>query len=160
MSKSPTIRPGKRDDLPRVLELIKELAEYEREADQVFTTVEILENDGFGSQPLYGFFVAENDKGIVGLSLFYWRYSTWKGKRLWLEDIIVTQSERGSGIGKRLFDHTMQHAIDEKCSGMMWQVLDWNEPAINFYKKYGAKISGQWHNCVLEIDQIRDILKK
>jgi len=153
------IRSGKKSDLPRVLELIKELAEYERAASEVINTVEMLEQDGFGPNPIYGFFVAEDGRKIVGLSLYYWRYSTWKGKRLWLEDIIVTQSERGRGIGKMLFDRTMQHTIDEKCSGMMWQVLDWNEPAINFYKKYGAKISGEWHNCTLEADQIRIFLK-
>ncbi|HZY80530.1 MAG TPA: GNAT family N-acetyltransferase [Cyclobacteriaceae bacterium] len=153
------IRVGRKDDLPRVLELIKELAEYERAADQVINTVAMLEKDGFGPQPIYGFFVAEDGVKIIGLSLYYWRYSTWKGKRLWLEDIIVTQSERGRGVGKLLFDRTMQHTLDEKCSGMMWQVLDWNEPAINFYKKYGSKISGEWHNCVLEADQIRNILK-
>lgn len=159
MSTPVNIRPGRREDLPRVLELIKELAEYERAADQVMTTVEILEQDGFGPQPIYGFFVAEKGNSIVGLSLYYWRYSTWKGKRLWLEDIVVTQSERGGGIGKQLFDRTMQHTLDEKCSGMMWQVLDWNEPAINFYKKYGASIGGEWYNCVLEAEQIRTILK-
>lgn len=154
-----TIRTGIKADLPRVLELIQELAEYEKAADQVINTVAMLEKDGFGPQPIYGFFVAESNGKIVGLSLYYWRYSTWKGKRLWLEDIIVTQSERGRGIGKLLFDRTMQHTIDEQCSGMMWQVLDWNEPAINFYKKYGAKISGEWYNCVLEVDQIKNLLK-
>lgn len=159
MSTPTNIRHGKKQDLPRVLELIKELAEYEKAPHEVINTVAQLEKDGFGPHPIYGFFVAENQNGIVGLSLFYWRYSTWKGKRLWLEDIIVTQSERGSGIGKQLFDRTMQHTLDENCSGMMWQVLDWNEPAINFYKKYGSKISGEWHNCVLEAEQIRKLLK-
>jgi GNAT superfamily N-acetyltransferase len=160
MSDSITIRGGKRDDLPRVLELIKELAEYERAADQVFNTVEMLERDGFGPNPVYGFFVAEDDKRILGLSLYYWRYSTWKGKRLWLEDIVVTQSERGKGIGKLLFDRTIKFAHDEKSAGMMWQVLDWNEPAINFYKKYGANISGEWHNCVLEAEQLKEFSQK
>jgi GNAT superfamily N-acetyltransferase len=159
MSNSLTIRSGRKQDLPRVLELIKELAEFEKAPHEVINTVEMLEKDGFGPNPIYGFFVAVDDQQIVGLSLYYWRYSTWKGKRLWLEDIIVTQSERGRGVGKMLFDRTMQHTLDEKCSGMMWQVLDWNEPAINFYKKYGAKISGEWHNCVLEADQIKLLLK-
>jgi GNAT superfamily N-acetyltransferase len=154
-----TIRVGQKADLPHVLGLIKELAEYERASHEVINTVEMLEKDGFGEHPIYGFFVAELENKIVGISLYYWRYSTWKGKRLWLEDIVVTQSERGRGIGKLLFDRTMQHTLDEKCSGMMWQVLDWNEPAINFYKKYGSKISGEWLNCVLEADQIRTILK-
>jgi GNAT superfamily N-acetyltransferase len=153
------IRRGKKQDLPRVLELIKELAEYERAANDVINTVALMEKDGFGPNPIFGFFVAENEKGIIGLSLYYWRYSTWKGKRLWLEDIIVTEKERGNGIGKLLFDRTMQHTLDENCSGMMWQVLDWNEPAINFYKKYGSKISGEWLNCTLEAAQIREIFE-
>jgi GNAT superfamily N-acetyltransferase len=155
-----SIRTGNKADLPRVLELIKELALYERAPDEVTNTLEKMEEDGFGKKPIYGFFVAENTNGIVGLSLYYWRYSTWKGKRLYLEDIIVTESERGNGIGKVLFDRTMQHALDEKCSGMMWQVLDWNEPAINFYRKYAARIASDWLNCTLESDQIRELLKK
>ena len=154
-----TIRTGNKSDLLRVFELIKELAEFERAANEVVNTVEMLEKDGFGPQPIYGFFVAEDGDKIIGLSLYYWRYSTWKGKRLWLEDIVVTQSERGRGVGKLLFDRTLQHTLDENCSGMMWQVLDWNEPAINFYKKYGSKIGGEWYNCTLEADQIRGILK-
>ncbi|HEY3430839.1 MAG TPA: GNAT family N-acetyltransferase [Cyclobacteriaceae bacterium] len=159
MSKA-TIRIGKKEDLPRVLDLVKELALYERAPHEVTNTVERMEKDGFGSNPIYGLFVAENGNGIVGISIYYWRYSTWKGKRLYLEDIIVTEKERGSGIGKLLFDRTMQHAIDENCSGMIWQVLDWNEPAINFYKKYyNAKLDGEWINCSLETDQIKEILK-
>jgi len=152
------IRKGTKQDLPRVLELIKELAEYERAPHEVTNTVQRMEHDGFGPNPIFGFFVAENEKGIVGLSLYYWRYSTWKGKRLYLEDIIVTEKERGNGYGKLLFDRTMQHALDEKCSGMMWQVLDWNEPAIKFYKKYGSKIGGDWLNCTLEADQIKSLI--
>lgn len=159
MSAGINIRVGRKEDLPRVLELIKELAEFERAPDEVTNTLGMMQNDGFGPNPIYGFFVAEDDDRIVGLSLFYWRYSTWKGKRLWLEDLIVTQSERGRGVGKMLFDRTLQHAHDTNSSGMMWQVLDWNEPAIAFYKKYGSKISGEWHNCVLEAEQIKLLLK-
>lgn len=156
-----TIRVGEKHDLPQVLELIKELALYEKAPHEVINTVEQMEQDGFGSNPIYGFFVAENDKGIVGISVYYWRYSTWKGKRLYLEDIIVTEKERGRGIGKLLFDRTMQHAADENCSGMLWQVLDWNEPAINFYRKnYNPKFDGEWLNVSLEIDQIKALLKK
>jgi|SRR5690606_2364136 GNAT superfamily N-acetyltransferase len=155
-----TIRQGRRDDLPRVLELIKELAEYERAPHEVTNTVERLEEDGFGPQPIYGFFVAEREGIIVGLSLYYWRYSTWKGKRLYLEDIIVTESERGHGIGKLLFDRTMKKALEENCTGMMWQVLDWNEPAINFYKKYGTKIDGGWLNCGLDASDIERITSR
>lgn len=154
-----TIRPGRKEDLPRVLELVRELAEYERAPHEVINTVNLMEEDGFGPSPVYGFFVCENENGIVGLSLYYWRYSTWKGKRLYLEDIIVTESERGQGIGKLLFDRTMEKALEENCTGMMWQVLDWNEPAINFYKKYGTHMAQEWINCNLEASQIRKILE-
>lgn len=149
-----SIRVGKKDDLVQVLELIKELALFERAPHEVINTIELMEQDGFGPNPIYGFFVAEQQNRIIGLSLFYWRYSTWKGKRLYLEDIIVTEKERGNGIGKKLFNRTMQHALDQQCSGMMWQVLDWNEPAINFYKKYGARLDSEWINCTLEREQL------
>lgn len=152
------IREGRKEDLPRVLELIQELAEFERAPHEVTNTLAMLEKDGFGPHPVYGFFVAETSDGIIGLSLYYWRYSTWKGKRLYLEDIIVTESERGKGAGKLLFDRTMQKCLEENCTGMMWQVLEWNEPAINFYKKYGSKLDGEWVNCNLEAEQIRKLL--
>jgi len=156
-----TIRIGTKPDLPQVLELIKELAVYERAPHEVTNTVERMEQDGFGTNPIYGLFVAENERGIVGISIYYWRYSTWKGKRLYLEDIIVTEKERGSGIGKLLFDRTMQHALDENCTGMLWQVLEWNEPAINFYKKYyQAKLDNEWINCSLEAADIKRILQR
>ncbi|MEJ0056204.1 MAG: GNAT family N-acetyltransferase [Bacteroidota bacterium] len=154
------IREGTIQDLPRVLELIKELAEYEHALHEVTNTVEQMKLDGFGPKPIFGFFVAENEKGIVGLSLYYWRYSTWKAKRLYLEDIIVTEKERGSGIGKLLFDRTMQKAIEENCSGMMWQVLEWNEPAINFYKKYNSKLDDEWTNCSLERSELEALVRK
>jgi GNAT superfamily N-acetyltransferase len=154
------IRSGKKTDLPRVLELIKELATFERAPEEVTNTLALMEADGFGANPVYGFFVAQEQDRIIGLSLYYWRYSTWKGKRLYLEDIIVTESERGRGIGKLLFDRTMEKALEENCTGMMWQVLDWNEPAVNFYKKYGTKIDKGWWNCHLEAAQISTLLKK
>lgn len=156
---APTIRTGKKEDIPQVLELIKELALYERAPHEVINTVALMEQDGFGPNPIFGFFVAENKSRIVGISVYYWRYSTWKGKRLYLEDIVVTEKERGHGIGKLLFDRTMQHAIDENCSGMIWQVLDWNEPGLNFYRKhYNPKFDGEWINTSLEIDQIKKLL--
>ena len=152
------IREGRRQDLSHVLELIKELALFERAPHEVTNTLEMLEEDGFGPRPVYGFFVAETSEKIIGLSLYYWRYSTWKGKRLYLEDIIVTESERGKGAGKLLFDRTMQKCLEENCTGMMWQVLEWNEPAINFYKKYGSKLDAEWVNCNLEAEQISKLL--
>ena len=147
-------------DLPQVLELIKELAAYERAPHEVSNTVEQMEKDGFGPNPIYGFFVAEANQVIIGISIYYWRYSTWKGKRLYLEDIVVSEKERGNGAGKLLFDRTMQHSLDEGCTGMMWQVLEWNEPAINFYKKYGAKLDDEWTNGGLERNQIEAILQR
>jgi GNAT superfamily N-acetyltransferase len=158
VSQKITIRQGLKEDLPRVLELIKELAEFERAPHEVTNTLKQLEEDGFGRRPVYGFFVAEIEDRIIGLSLYYWRYSTWKGKRLYLEDIIVTASERGKGAGQMLFNRTMEKALEENCTGMMWQVLDWNEPAIKFYKKYGARIDGEWLNCSLEAEQIIKLL--
>jgi len=151
------IREGKKADLPRVLELVRELAEFERAPHEVINTVDAMERDGFGPNPIFGFFVAEHASRIVGLSLYYWRYSTWKGKRLYLEDIIVTESERGKGIGKLLFDRTLKHTLDTGCSGMTWQVLDWNEPAINFYKKYGSKVSTEWYTCTIERNEIEKL---
>jgi GNAT superfamily N-acetyltransferase len=156
---SVTIRNGEREDLPRVLELIRELAYFERAPDEVTNTVEQMDRDGFGPIPLYGFFVASDQSGIVGASIYYYRYSTWKGKRLYLEDIIVTEHKRGSGIGKMLFEQTIEKALMENCSGMLWQVLEWNEPAIRFYLKYGAKIDGEWKNCSLESDQMAALVK-
>ena len=153
------IREGKKSDLPRVLELVKELALFEKAPEQVTNTVALMEVDGFGDNPIYGMYVAESDGAIVGISIYYYRYSTWKGRRLYLEDIIVTEAERGKGIGKLLFDRTMKKTLESNCTGMMWQVLDWNEPAIKFYKKYGAKLDDEWVNCNLEAKQIQELMK-
>ncbi len=152
------IRVGKEADLPRALELIKELAAYERALPEVTNTLEQMRKDGFGPQPSYAFFVAEADGLIVGLSLYYYRYSTWKGKRLYLEDIIVTEACRGKGVGKALFDRTMEQVIRDGCTGMMWQVLDWNEPSIKFYERYGTRFDKEWINCHLEAPQIQALL--
>jgi GNAT superfamily N-acetyltransferase len=154
----PHIREGVDGDLPRVLDLVKELAAYERALGEVSNTLQAMKEDGFGKNPIFGFFVVEVDHEIVVVSLYYYRYSTWKSKRLYLEDIVVTDRMRGQGIGKLLFEATLQCSVDRKCTGMMWQVLDWNEPAINFYKKYSAKMDSEWVNCTLEADEIRKIL--
>lgn len=148
------IRKGIKSDLPQVLELIKELALYEKAPHEVTNTVELMERDGFGPQPIYSFFVADQGGVLKGISLYYWRYSTWKGKRLYLEDIIVTESERGTGIGRKLFERTMKEVIDADCNGMTWQVLDWNEPAIKFYQKYNPAFSSEWLNGALSREQI------
>lgn len=143
------IRRGTKEDLPRLLELIVELAVYEKARDEVVNTVERMEQDGFGENPIYGFIVAEEDSKIIGASIYYYRYSTWKGKRMYLEDLIVTESKRGTGAGKLLFEETIKIGKETNCSGMMWQVLDWNEPAINFYKKYNSNLDEGWINCNL-----------
>ncbi|MEQ8470734.1 MAG: GNAT family N-acetyltransferase [Marinoscillum sp.] len=143
------VRQGTREDLPKALELIKELALFEKAPEQVTNTLEMMEKDGFGPAPIFGFILAEENGTIHGMSIYYWRYSTWKGKRIYLEDLIVTESKRGLGIGKLLFDQTIAIGKEQGATGMMWQVLDWNEPAINFYKKYNATIEDEWLNCSL-----------
>lgn len=157
-----TIREGKIKDLPRVLELVRELAVYEKAPEQVTNTVQMMEEDGFGPNAVFGFFVAIKDSTteIIGISIYYYRYSTWKGRRLYLEDIVVTETERGKGAGKMLFDRTMLKCLEDGCTGMMWQVLDWNKPAINFYQKYGADLDEGWINCNLQADEIKEILGK
>lgn len=144
------IREGRKEDLPKILELIKELAAYEKALDQVQNTVAQLEEDGFGPQPVYGFLVAEEENEIIGTSIYYYRYSTWKGKRMYLEDLVVSEEKRGQGAGKLLFEATLELGEKTKCSGMMWQVLDWNEPAINFYKKYKTQFDEEWVNCNID----------
>ena len=110
-----------------------------------------MEREGFGNQPAFEFFVAEVENKVVGLSLYYYRYSTWKGRCLYLEDLIVTENMRGLGIGKLLFDRTVQHGKDQKCSRMNWQVLDWNTDAIRFYERYHADFDGGWLNGSIEL---------
>ena len=144
------IRKGTADDLPVALALIKELAVFEKAPEEVTNTLEMMMKDGFGDHPVYDFIVAEEDEVICGMSLYYWRYSTWKGRRLYLEDLIVTESKRGLGIGKALFEKTIEIGREAGATGMMWQVLDWNEPAINFYRKYETRLDEEWINCNLE----------
>ena len=132
--------------MPRVLELIRELAVFEKQPDAVQVTVADLERDGFGPNPLFQTLVAEIDGEIPGIALFYNRYSTWKGRRLYLEDLIVTESMRGYGIGKQLFEETINYGKSKGYQGMVWQVLDWNEPAIQFYRKYKADFDAEWIN--------------
>ncbi|MGJ1317831.1 N-acetyltransferase family protein [Sphingobacterium spiritivorum] len=140
------IREAVKTDCPAMLELIKELALFEKAPEQVTVTMEEFEESGFGNNPVWGAFVAEVSGNIVGISLYYIRYSTWKGRRLYLEDLIVTEQMRGTGIGKKLLDKTVEYSKSKGYSGMMWQVLDWNTPAIEFYKKYQATFDGEWLN--------------
>ena len=152
-----TIREGIKTDLPAVLKLIQELAEYEKALDEVTISLEDLENDGFGERPWYWFLVAEKNNEIIGISFYWIRYSTWKGKFLYLEDFVVKKEYRGSGIGGKLFEETINVCHNLKLNGMVWQVLDWNTPAVNFYKKYNADISTEWLNGKLTKNQIDEI---
>src|SRR5690554_268533 len=151
------IREGTKEDLKNVFALIQELAVYEKASEQVTNTLENMEKDGFGPNPVYWFYVLikESTEDIIGTAIYYYRYSTWKGKRLYLEDYIVTESERGKGAGKLLFLKVMEKALADNCTGMMWQVLDWNDPAINFYKKFNASIESGWYNCHLQSKEIK-----
>lgn len=140
------IRRAIREDCPRLLELIHELAEYERAPHEVTVTPDHFEESGFGPHPVWWAFVVTVDGKVEGFALYYIRYSTWKGQRLYLEDLIVTREMRGKGLGKMLFERMLQEMKDRGFTGMVWQVLDWNEPAINFYKKYAAQIESGWLN--------------
>lgn len=150
------IRKGRREDVPRVYALIKELALYEKAPEQVTLSLEELEQDGFGPNPIYGLFVAEKNDKVVGIALYYEKYSTWQGRCIYLEDIVVTEQERGKGIGHQLFQAVIGVAKARNSARMEWQVLDWNEPAINFYKKYNANLDGEWYNGKLTRKQIQD----
>lgn len=150
------IRYALKADCLRILELIHELALYEKAPQEVTVTLTEFEDAGFGEKPVWKAFVAEVDGNIEGFSLFYIRYSTWKGCRLYLEDFIVTEKMRGQGIGKLLFEKTIEEAKENNYAGMVWQVLDWNQPAINFYKKYSSELEIGWINASLSKEQIQN----
>ena len=139
-----TIRDAKIQDMQDVHNLIKALAIFEKEPDAVEVTVEDLEQDGFGTQPAFHCFVAEVDSKIEGIALIYNRYSTWKGKIIHLEDLIVSQAMRGTGLGTALLDTVVKHGFDSGVKRINWEVIDWNENAIAFYEKKGAKVLRDW----------------
>lgn len=141
-------------DCERMLELVKELALYEKAPQEVTVTLDHFIDSGFGSHPVWWAFVVEEDGFIQGFALYYIRYSTWKGQRMYLEDIIVTEAARGKGLGKLLMDALIIEAKERELKGIVWQVLDWNEPAINFYKKYDASFDGEWLNAALAEHQL------
>lgn len=151
MSHSIHIRKAVAADCPRLLELVQELAEYEKAPQEVTVTLEHFVESGFGANPVWWAFVAEVDGQVQGFALYYIRYSTWKGQRMYLEDILVTESMRGKGLGKLLFDQLIVEAKERKLNGIVWQVLEWNEPAINFYKKYDAAFDPEWVNCSIMV---------
>ncbi len=141
------IRRAVIEDCPRLLELIQELAEYEKAPDEVTVSLAHFEESGFGKNQVWWAFVAENAEVVVGFALYYIRYSTWKGQRMYLEDIVVTRSMRQQGIGSLLFERLIEEAQERKLNGIVWQVLEWNQHAIEFYKKYHANFDGEWINC-------------
>ncbi|CAM4083724.1 GNAT family N-acetyltransferase [Flavobacterium antarcticum] len=145
------IRKGRIEDMPRVLELIQELAVFEKQPDAVQVTVSDLERDGFGLHPLFQILVAEVDGEIPGIALFYNRFSTWKGKTIHLEDLIVSEQSRGSGIGMQLYQAVMEEAKKQNVRRVEWNVLDWNTPAISFYEKTGAVVFKDW--LVAQMDE-------
>ncbi|MBS1621328.1 MAG: GNAT family N-acetyltransferase [Bacteroidetes bacterium] len=160
------IRRAVKEDCPRLLELVQELADYEKAPQEVTVTLEHFIESGFGKNPVWWGFIAtihfsETDSPsplekklegeAVGFALYYIRYSTWKGQAMYLEDILVTNEMRGKGIGKLLFDRLIEEAKEKKLNRIAWQVLDWNEPAINFYKKYNASFDGEWVNCAIYV---------
>ncbi len=146
------IRAAKQSDCKAIMKLVHELAVYEKAPNEVTVDFNHFVESGFGASPVWEAWVAVNEAdSVVGFSLCYIRYSTWKGQRLYLEDLLVKEEMRGHGIGKMLMDNLIAVAKERAYSGIAWQVLDWNEPAINFYKKFDAKLDGEWVNCSIEI---------
>ncbi len=149
------LRSAEKRDCERLLQLVQELAAYERASDKVTVTLQDFEESGFGDKPIWWALVASNKSNedeIVGFALYYIRFSTWKGQRMYLEDFVVTEKARGKGIGKLLFDKLITECRNKNFSGIVWQVLNWNESAINFYKKYyNATLENEWLNCSIEI---------
>jgi GNAT superfamily N-acetyltransferase len=146
------IRKAVKEDCARILELVKELAAFERAHKEVSVSLEHFEMSGFGYKPVWWAFVAEVDGKVQGFALFYIRFSTWKGQRMYLEDFYVTDEMRGKGLGKLLFEKLIQEAKRRKLNGIQWQVLEWNESAINFYKKYKTAFDSEWVNCAMSVD--------
>ena len=145
------IRKATKNDMPSVLELIQELATFEKEPDAVVVTVDDLIRDGFSENPLFQCFVAEVENEIIGMALYYYRYSTWKGKTIHLEDLIVKENKRGTGAGFALYKEIIKQGKAENVRRIEWNVLDWNTPAIDFYEKSGAKVLGDWR--VVHMDE-------
>lgn len=154
-----SIREGKIEDMPSVLNLIKELAHFEKEADAVIISLANLEKDGFGNSPLFKTFVAEVDEEIVGMALFYPRYSTWKGPTIHLEDLIVKKNKRGLNIGSALYKKVIEYGHNLGVKRMEWVVLGWNTPAIDFYKKTGAHLLDDWKTVQMDELAIKNYLE-
>ncbi|WP_291118960.1 GNAT family N-acetyltransferase [Flavobacterium sp. UBA6135] len=154
------IRKAVPEDMPAVLELINELAIFEKEPEAVVVTVADLVRDGFGEQPLFHVFVAENQTEIIGMALYYYRFSTWKGKTIHLEDLIVKESQRGTGAGFALYTEIIKQGKKDNVRRIEWNVLDWNTPAIDFYIKSGAKVLEDWRVVQMDEQGITSFLEK
>lgn len=154
------VRHAIKNDMPQVLELIKELAIFEKEPDAVEVTVQDLEREGFGENPLFNCFVAELDEEIVGAALVYFRFSTWKGRTLHLEDLIVKEEKRGKGIGEALYKKVMQFAYNRGLKRVAWDVLDWNTGAIRFYERSGANIVKDWRVVHMDEKGLKNFIEK
>jgi GNAT superfamily N-acetyltransferase len=148
---NPIVRKGTKADISAMHGLICELALFEKAPEQVTNTINDMLHDGFGNQPVFQSLVAEVDGTVVGTAIYFVKYSTWKGKGIYLDDIIVTEAKRRMGIGKLLFDAVIEEAIKQDAKQLHWQVLDWNEPAIKFYEKYNAEMDAEWINCKIKI---------
>jgi GNAT superfamily N-acetyltransferase len=144
------IRPAVKEDCKRMMELIHELAVYEKAPEQVVVSFDHFVASGFGAQPVWWAIVAEVNGNVEGMALYYIRYSTWKGQRMYLEDLVVAENMRGHKIGSLLFDALIIEAKDKSFKGMNWQALDWNEPALNFYRKYNSDFDPGWVNCSID----------
>ncbi|TCK68041.1 L-amino acid N-acyltransferase YncA [Winogradskyella wandonensis] len=153
-------RRATKDDMPRVLELIKELAIFEKEPDAVIVTTEQLVRDGFGQQPKFVCFVVEIDGTIEGIAMIYPRYSSWKGEVIHLEDLIVSQASRGKGLGTLLLDEVVKYGKQKGVKRISWDVLDWNEPAIKFYEQKGANVMRDWDIVQMDETAIDNYLAK
>ncbi|GGF82162.1 GNAT family N-acetyltransferase [Wenyingzhuangia marina] len=152
------IREGELKDTSGIFSLINELAKFENEPDAVELTIEDIKNDGFGDHPKFEVFVAELNEELIGMALFYYRYSTWKGKTLHLEDLIVKETARGNGVGKLLYNEVLKYAHQQKLKRVEWAVLNWNTPAVNFYENSGAVVFDDWRVVQMSQEQLKNYI--
>lgn len=150
------LREARSEDCPRLLELVRELAAFERAPDEVTVSLEAFREAGFGPRAVWKAFVAVTEEGFIpGFALYYVRFSTWKGCRMYLEDIVVTEAMRNQGIGRMLLERCIREAREQGFDALVWQVLDWNRDAIRFYQRFGARLDGQWLNATLSLPENR-----
>lgn len=155
-----TIRKSRKEDLPQILELIRELAEFEKEPEAVEVDIKELEKEGFGDHPLYTCFVAEENGKIGGMALVYFRFSTWKGRTVHLEDLIVRKEKRGTGLGSALYKKVIEYALENGVKRCEWVVLDWNQPAIEFYERSGAQVFQNWNTVQMDEAAMKNFMSK